>query len=107
MARLVRVVGGAEARTGRNCASGAPHTAQKRVPAVTGEAQRPHAGPEPGAVSRRPQCGQHGSAPLTLTLQNGQAASPFTGAVAGVALSLLPGPASEPAPADTTAAPCR
>ena len=104
MARFVRVVGGAEARKGRNCASGAPHTAQKRVPAATGEAQRPHAGPEPGAVSRRPQCGQNGSAALTLALQNGQATSPFRGVGAGVATSRVPGTADARAGGATAAA---
>ena len=104
MARFVRAVGGAEARTGRNCASGAPHTAQKGVPGVTGDAQRPHVGPEPGAVSRRPQCGQNGSTALTLALQNGQATSPFTGVVAGVATSRVPGTAGARAAGATAAA---
>jgi len=36
-------------------ATGAPQVAQNRVPGETGDAQRPHAGPEPGAESRRPQ----------------------------------------------------
>ena len=44
--------------------SGVPQVGQNLVPAATGDPQRPQLGPEPGAVSRRPQCGQNGSRPL-------------------------------------------
>jgi hypothetical protein len=57
--------------------------AQKRVPAVTGEAQRAQAGPEPGAVSRRPQCGQKGSWELIGEPQKGQAEAAVLGLDAG------------------------
>jgi hypothetical protein len=36
----------------------APHVAQNLAPAATGELQRAHAGPDPGAERRRPQLGQ-------------------------------------------------
>jgi hypothetical protein len=51
---------------------GAPQVAQNRVPGVTGEAQRAHAAPDPGAVSRRPQCGQKGRALSIFPEQKGQ-----------------------------------
>jgi len=37
---------------------------QNFVPAATGDPQRAQLGPDPGAVRRRPQCGQNGSKPL-------------------------------------------
>src|SRR5437016_7041621 len=53
--------------------SGAPHVAQNLIPGSTGEAQRGQFGPEPGAVSRRPQCGQNGCGPLARPPPQGQA----------------------------------
>src|SRR2546422_2655248 len=53
--------------------SDAPHVAQNWIPGSTGEAQRGKLGREPGAVSRRPQCGQNGSSPLARPPQKGQA----------------------------------
>src|SRR5207253_9259493 len=50
----------------------APHVAQNLIPGSTGEAQRGQFGPEPGAVSRRPQCGQNGCTPLARPPQKGQ-----------------------------------
>ena len=44
--------------------SGAPQVAQNRVPAGTVDPQRAQLGPEPGAVSRRPHCGQNGNRAL-------------------------------------------
>src|SRR5947208_10740870 len=52
--------------------SDAPHVAQNLIPGSTGEAQRGQFGPEPGAVSRRPQCGQNGCSPLARPPQKGQ-----------------------------------
>src|SRR5207245_11609998 len=53
--------------------SGAPQVAQNLAPAVTGDPHRAHAGPEPGAVRRRPQLEQKGSSPVTVEPQNGHA----------------------------------
>ena len=53
--------------------SGAPQVAQNLIPGSTGEAQRGQFGPEPGAVSRRPQWGQNGRSLLAEPLQKGQA----------------------------------
>jgi hypothetical protein len=58
----------------------APHVAQNLDPAETGELQRAHAGPDPGAESRRPQLGQNGSAALVGAPQNGQAVPARAGA---------------------------
>src|SRR5947208_3885543 len=52
--------------------SGAPHVAQNLIPGSTGDGQRGQFGPEPGAVSRRPQCGQNGCGPLARPPQKGQ-----------------------------------
>src|SRR5436309_519646 len=51
----------------------APQVAQNLAPAVTGDPHRAHAGPEPGAVRRRPQLEQKGSSPVTVEPQNGHA----------------------------------
>jgi len=42
------------------------------IPGSTGDAQRGQLGPEPGAVSRRPQWGQKGCSPLARPPQKGQ-----------------------------------
>ena len=59
-------------RAAATSASAAPHVAQNWIPGSTGEAQRGQFGPEPGAVSRRPQWGQNGCRPLARPPQNGQ-----------------------------------
>ena len=80
--------------------SGDPQVAQNRVPGWTVDPQRAHAGPEPGAESRRPQWGQYGNVPSILPLQNGQvrsgaaAAPPRSGAgftVSGAGAVASPG----------------
>src|SRR6266576_2933831 len=68
--------------------NGAPHVAQKRVSGVRGDAQRAQLGPDPGAVRRRPQCGQNGSPPLAWAPQKGQA--PTSGATASCPASWTP-----------------
>src|SRR5205823_12198511 len=52
--------------------TGAPQVEQKRVAGARGEPQRPQVGPEPGALRRRPQCGQNGRPALARPPQNGQ-----------------------------------
>jgi len=64
--------------------------AQNRVEAATVEPQRAHVGPEPGAVSRRPQCGQNGNTLLARLPQNGQRIASRAGAAAGGATTRLP-----------------
>src|SRR5258708_13290900 len=78
----------------------APQVAQNLVPMVTGEPQRAHAGPEPGADRRRPQCGQYGRLALIGSLQNGQGvlAPPRAGAGAGSPRTCVPGTAAPPPP---------
>src|SRR5512134_1278784 len=53
--------------------TGAPQVAQYRVPGGTGDAQRAQAAPDPGAVSRRPQCGQNGRPLSVFPPQKGHA----------------------------------
>src|SRR2546426_2527760 len=60
-------------RAAARSASGAPQVAQNLIPGSTGEPQRAQLGPEPGAVSRPPQCGQNGCSPLARPPQKGQA----------------------------------
>ena len=64
--------------SGLRSPSGAPQVAQNRAPtpAVTGEPHRAHAGPDPGAVSRRPQWAQNGSASSAGWPQKGQVLTP-------------------------------
>jgi len=52
--------------------TGAPQVAQKLAVDATAEPQRPQLGPEPGALRRRPQCGQNGRAAVARPPQNGQ-----------------------------------
>lgn len=85
--------GGAAAST-----NGAPQVAQNRVAVGTGDPQRAQRGPEPGADSRRPQCGQNGSGPLVAAPQNGQLPAPAGGVAAtgGVATRVLATGAAPP-----------
>jgi len=53
-------------------ATAAPHVAQNVVAGPTGDPHRAHVGPEPGAVRRRPQCGQNGRAVVAELPQKGQ-----------------------------------
>src|SRR2546425_6132878 len=72
MRKSVRAAGLPAVRTsGLHSPSGAPQVGQNFVPGCTAEPQREQAGPEPGAVSRRPQLGQNGSRPLVGPPQNG------------------------------------
>ena len=82
MDRSVRAGGWDDGRcSGDASPSGAPQVAQNLEPGSSGEPQRRQAAPDPGAVSRRPQCGQNGSCALMGSLQNGQgAAAPAFGA---------------------------
>ncbi len=59
-------------RAAARSTSGTPQVAQNLIPGSTGEAHRGQFGPEPGAVSRRPHCGQNGCSPLARPPQNGQ-----------------------------------
>jgi hypothetical protein len=82
----VRAGGWDEGRcSGEESPSGAPQVAQNLEPGSSGEPQRRQAAPDPGAVSRRPQCGQNGSCELMGSLQNGQGvgAADFGAAGAG------------------------
>src|SRR5204862_1402268 len=77
-------VAAGDRRSGAGSTSGAPHVGQNLVPAATGEPQRPQLGPEPGAVRRRPQCGQNGRRPLARPPQKGHvSASGRVGAKTG------------------------
>src|SRR5260370_35627771 len=84
----------------------APQVAQNWGPRVTGEPQRAHAGPEPGADRRRPQCGQYGRLALIGSLQNGQGAlaPPRAGARAGSERTCVPGTAAAAPPEAPAAA---
>jgi len=86
-----------DGRAGIGSMSGTPHVGQNFVPALTGDPQRPQLGPEPGAVSRRPQWGQKGSRPLARPPQKGQVSpSGRVGATTGGATTRVTG---IPAPA--------
>src|SRR5256885_16014084 len=81
-----------DGRAGIGSMSGTPHVGQNFVPALTGDPQRPQLGPEPGAVSRRPQWGQKGSRPLARPPQKAQVSpSGRVGAATGGATTPLPG----------------
>src|SRR2546428_12972923 len=81
-----------DGRAGIGSMSGTPHVGQNFVPALTGDPQRPQLGPEPGAVSRRPQWGQKGSRPLARPPQKGQVSpSARVGATTGGAPTAAPG----------------
>src|SRR5207247_11247392 len=87
-------VAAGDRRSGAGSTSGAPHVGQNLVPAATGEPQRPQLGPEPGAVRRRPQCGQNGRRPLARPPQKGHvSASGRVGATTGGATPRVPGTA--------------
>src|SRR6267378_2736601 len=91
-------------RAAARSASGAPQVAQKLIPGSTGDAQRGQFGPEPGAVSRRPQWGQKGCSPLARPPQKGQEiGSPWSRASAERATTRVPGTGA--APAAVSAAP--
>jgi hypothetical protein len=86
MVRSVRAGGWDEGRcSGEASPSGAPQVAQNLEPGSSGEPQRRQAAPDPGAVRRRPQCGQKGSCELMGSLQKGQGddAATFGAAAAG------------------------
>jgi len=71
--------------------------AQNLFASPTGDPQRAHVGPEPGAVRRRPQCGQNGWDAVADAPQNGQGtASPGFGTTGARATTrvLWPGAAS-------------
>jgi hypothetical protein len=79
--------------------SGAPQVAQKALVGPTGEAHRGQVGPEPGALSRRPHCGQKGWSALARPPQNGQSTdSAGLGATAVRGTGRVPG-SDAPAPA--------
>jgi hypothetical protein len=79
--------------------SGAPQVAQNFVAVPTGEPQRAQLGPDPGAVSRRPQCGQNGWVALARPPQNGQGTgSAGSRATAGRATTRVPGTGAAPPP---------
>ncbi|OLC79670.1 MAG: hypothetical protein AUH78_00015 [Gemmatimonadetes bacterium 13_1_40CM_4_69_8] len=107
----MRGAGLPEVRTsGLQSPSGAPHVAQNLVPDCTAEPQRAQAGPEPGAVSRRPQLGQNGSSSLVGPPQKGhgpgsareEGAGPATW-VAGMFDAWRGGPAALPPPPPSAA----
>jgi len=104
-------------RAAATSTSGALQVAQNLIPGSTGEAQRGQFGPEPGAVSRRPQWGQNGRSLLAEPPQKGQAIGSWSrtgparattcvlgnGAAPG-AVSTPPLPPRPPSPADAPAA---
>jgi hypothetical protein len=71
--------------------TGAPQVAQNRLTVPTGAPQRPHDGPEPGALRRRPQCGQNGRDALARPPQNGQVSDSPAATPTAAASGRVPG----------------
>src|SRR5436309_350562 len=93
-------------RAAARSASGAPQVAQNLIPGGTGEAHRGQLGPEPGAVSRRPQWGQYGCSALARPPQNGQeTGSLWSRASAERATTRVPGTGVAPCAVSRSAPP--
>src|SRR2546422_4801384 len=85
-------------RAAARSTSGAPQVAQNLIPGSTGDAQRGQFGPEPGAVSRRPQWGQNDCSALARPPQKGQEIGPpCSRAIAERATTRVPGTEAAPA----------
>src|SRR6267378_6538968 len=84
-------------RAAARSASGAPQVAQNLIPGATDDAQRGQLGPEPGAVSRRPQWGQKGCSPLARPPQKGQEIASLWATVERAAARVPGTPAAPPA----------
>jgi hypothetical protein len=87
----VRAAPGETRRADTVSPTGAPHAAQNRLTAPTGAPQRPQDGPEPGALRRRPQCGQNGRDALARPPQNGQVSDSPAATPTAAASGRVPG----------------